>query len=96
MRRHLPNDCAACTDLRVRVGELEQRVVALEQPRPREAVPVWTHLPRGRRVRTDAAHLPRAPHPLLIAVFVSARGGAAYRRGAEEGTARPLVLNRVA
>jgi hypothetical protein len=63
---------------------------------PRETEPVWPPLPRGRRVRVDSAHLPRIPHPLLLAVFVSARDGAAYRRGAEEGTARPLVLNRVA
>jgi hypothetical protein len=103
MKPHLPNDGA---DLRARLGELEGRVVALEQSRPRlrladgdaprsERPPVWRQLPRGRRVRVDSAHPPRVPHPLLIAVFAAARGAAAYRPVNEE-EARPQVLNRVA
>jgi len=109
MKPRAKHDCAGCADLRGRLGDLEQRVVALEQVRPRlrlvdgetppgpEVAPVWQPLPRGRRVRVDAAHAPRAPHPLLVKVFVSARDGAAYRGLLDDGmTTRPRVLDRVA
>jgi hypothetical protein len=102
MRRSSAHDRAACADLRLRIGELEQRVAALEQPRPRlrlvddetpssvELAPVWPQLPTTRRARAQA-------HPLLLTVFVPGPDGTAYHRVAGGATAaRPQVLNRVA